>query len=234
MKRKHENRHIERLLRLIFPPKCIFCGQILENNCELEICDNCNKEIKYSSKNIFKASQNIVCHENSVCRGVVSIFSYSGIVKKEITRYKFNNKPQYFRTFGKLLGNILLEKKEYIDCDIVIPVPMYKKRKTERGYNQSELIAKKVSQILRIDYKNNILIKAKDTKPQSSLGKEEKATNNIDAFTIIHKNKNYGKKILLIDDIITTGATIENCAMELIKAGAKEVIAAVLATGRKV
>ena len=112
-----------------------------------------------------------------------------------------------------------LEKlKKY---DIIIIVPVSKQRKLERGYNQSELIAKEISKIIKVPITRKILYKIKNTVPQSSLNKKQREENARDVYQVSNVTKLYSKKILLIDDIYTTGNTINECAKVLVQKGIK-------------
>jgi ComF family protein len=118
------------------------------------------------------------------------------------------------------------------DFDIIINIPMYKKKEIQRGYNQSALIACEAARLLEKPYYKDILEKTIDTSPQSELNRAKRLNNIRNAFTIANTEKIINKKILIIDDIITTGATVDECSKVLKKAGAKEVIVSVIATGK--
>ena len=105
--------------------------------------------------------------------------------------------------------------------DIIIIVPISRQRKKDRGYNQSELVAREISKIIKIPIVPQILYKTKNTVPQSSLNKAQREENAKGAYQVIHINKINGKRILLIDDIYTTGNTVNECAKVLIKKGIK-------------
>ena len=107
--------------------------------------------------------------------------------------------------------------------DIIIPVPISRERQKKRGYNQSLLIAKKIANQLRAKVDINILIKQKNNVQQSTLNKQEREENVIDAYKIINQRKIIDKKILLVDDIYTTGSTVNECSKILNLAGAKKI-----------
>ena len=107
--------------------------------------------------------------------------------------------------------------------DIIIPVPIHKKRKKERGYNQSELIVQELSRRIGIKYYKNILVKTKNNKPQSTLSKEMRKENTENVYKLAEKEKINNKKVLLFDDIYTTGATANSCIQELKKAKTKKI-----------
>lgn len=143
------------------------------------------------------------------------VFKYDGIVRKLIINYKFNDWAYLYKTFVK----IILDNKKICDFiksyDIIIPVPIHRKRKLLRGYNQTELIAKAlVKKLGNITYSTKVLIKTKNNSKQSTLSKIERAKNVLNAYEFNKKevDKIYNKKILIFDDIYTTGNTVKECA----------------------
>ena len=154
---------------------------------------------------------------------IIFIGFYEGILKKLLLEYKFNEKSYISNYFietivkEKEIFNIL---KKY-DC--IIPVPMYKMNKKNRGYNQSEIIAKKLAKILHIEYINNYLIKIKKNKKQSLLTRIERIENVKNAYRIKDFETIKNKKVILLDDIYTTGSTVNECIKELKKARPKTV-----------
>lgn len=152
------------------------------------------------------------------------IFKYEGQIRKLLIDYKFNDKPYLYKTFA----SIILSNKKIVDFinnyEIIIPVPIHRKRIINRGYNQSELIAKEISNKLEnIKFINNLLIKTKNNIAQSTLSKEERITNVKNIYKIRDNNLINGKNIILIDDIYTTGNTVNECCRILKENGAQEI-----------
>ena len=202
------------VLNLLFPPKCGFCGKI---NSEY-LCKKC--ELKLQN---LKATKEINKIQNQEFTYHVYAYYYKEAIRNKIIDYKFNDMPELSNTFVKLLLNnekICGFLKKY---DIIIPVPIHKKRKLERGYNQTELIAKEIANQTHLKLEKNILIKQKNIIPQSSLNKSEREQNIKNAFIAKNIEKIINKKILLFDDIYTTGSTANECAKVLKKQGAKQV-----------
>lgn len=141
---------------------------------------------------------------------------------------KYQNKQYLGVEFGKLLGE-KLKKDNMTDYDYICPVPVHHIRKRERGYNQAELIAQGVSQIINIIFIKNLLIRDKYNISQTTLSASERIKNVKKSFKFNKKYDIKNKTILLVDDILTTGSTLNNCALELLNAGAKKVDAATLA-----
>ena len=153
----------------------------------------------------------------------IKILKYENIIRDKIIDYKFKEKTYLHKTFEKMIINnqkIYSFLKKY---DIMIPVPIYITKRWARGYNQTELIAKGLSKKLNIKLKSNVLKKIRNTKKQSSLTKTERKQNIKDAFIVINENDIADKKIILFDDIITTGSTLNECSKILRKANVKEV-----------
>lgn len=151
------------------------------------------------------------------------MFKYDGLIRNLILKYKFNEKPYLYRSFIKFFEIYQKEYAQFDFYDIIVPVPISKKRLKTRGYNQSYLIAKEISKILNIKLENDILSKQKDNIAQSTLNKSEREENVKCVYKLVNENKVKNKKILLIDDIYTTGSTVNECSKILTNAGAKKI-----------
>lgn len=201
------------LIDLIYPPVCGFCNKINKKY----LCKKCEINIKpYEIYSINKCP-------NKYFEYKIDILKYENIVRKCILEYKFNEKSYMHKTFEKI---ILKNKKIYSflkKYDIIIYVPMYAKKKFSRGYNQAELIARDLSTTLGIQLEKNNLIKVLDTKKQSTLTKTERKQNVKDVFEVTKPEKLQNKKVILFDDIYTTGSTANECSKVLKNAGAKEI-----------
>ena len=148
---------------------------------------------------------------------LITMFKYEGIIRKIILDYKFNEKSYTYLTFTKFIlknKNVFEKIKSY---DTIIPVPISKKRYKERGYNQSYLIAKEIAKNTDLEILNNCLIKTMNIIEQSKLNKEERKINIQGVYEIKNSALIKNKKILLIDDIYTTGSTVNECSKILNK-----------------
>ena len=200
-------------LDFIFPPICGICGEINKNY----ICTKCYKDIRRLEKCITNKYNNKYYSEH------LYIFKYEGTIRKKIIEYKFEDKAYLYKTFSEIFiknKTVCNYIKKY---DVLIPVPISNKRKRKRGYNQSELICKELSTKLDVPICMNVVIKYKDNKSQSTLNKAERIKNVEDVYIIKNINKIKDKKVLLVDDIYTTGSTVNEIANNLIKSGAKDV-----------
>ncbi len=201
------------LIDLIYPPVCGFCNKINKKY----LCKKCEIDIKpYEIYSIIKCDDKYFDYK-------IDILKYENIVREGIISYKFNEKSYMHKTFEKIILN---NKKIYSfleKYDIIVYVPMYSKKKFLRGYNQSELIANDLAKALGIKLEKNNLIKVLDTKKQSTLTKTERKENVKNAFKVTKPEKLLNKKIILFDDIYTTGSTVNECSKALKNAGAKEI-----------
>ena len=159
--------------------------------------------------------------KNKYFNELITIFKYEGIIRRIILDYKFNEKSYSYLTFTKF---ILKHKKVFEKIksyDTIIPVPISKKRFKERGYNQSYLIAKEIAKNTDLKILNNCLIKTNNIKEQSKLNKEQREMNIQGVYRIKNSRLIENKKILLIDDIYTTGSTVNECSKMLSEAKTK-------------
>jgi ComF family protein len=165
--------------------------------------------------------------------GIVCVCEYSGIIKHAVVRYKFYNKSSYYRTFAGLLADSVKKMTCGSKFDIIISVPLHRVKRRNRGYNQSLLISRVLSRKLGVPEGSKYLSRARNTDSQSLLSGEKRHINVLNAFRVDYADKVVGKDILLVDDVLTTGSTLNECCRVLKAAGAGRVVAAVIASGRK-
>ena len=209
-------KEIKNIINIFYPQVCGFCGQKIN---ERYTCRKCLNIIEYYQEMVVVPK----CIENRYYDKVFSVLNYKGFFKNKMLAYKFHNAKYLGTSFAEILA--LFIKKYRIKADFIIAVPISKKRLRERGYNQSEIIATKVSEFTQIQYGENILIKIKNNLRQSELTLHERKENVRNAYLIKNIEKIKNKKIILLDDIYTTGATLNECAKVLKENGAQEVIA---------
>ena len=187
---------LEALLDIIYPydNKCIICG--VEGF--LGICSKCKSEIKR-------------VHQQEE---IMAYGYYGGVLKKLILNLKYHKSFIAGKVLADLLCQIIIEKE--LSIDFICYVPISKDSLKKRGFNQCSVLAKNISSILDIPV-IDCLVKVKETKEQKLLGKEERMKNILDAFEIKNKEKLFKKNILLIDDVYTTGATINECKKNIEK-----------------
>jgi competence protein ComFC len=221
---------------LIFPISCVNCGQegsFLCHKClpKLERLPNqwcivCHKPSPFGkthgncvSKNTVDGSVSSLSYKNSEVKRVIEIFKYKFI--EELSESLAD------RVASEIKAQNLLE---YFSEFVIVPVPLHKRRLNYRGFNQSELLTNSLSKKLSLDTNKNLIHRIKNTKPQTKLSKEERKKNLADAFSINTQSSSAGK-FLLVDDVVTTGSTINEMAKVLKKTGASEVWAVSVAHG---
>lgn len=204
------------MLDLLYPPICGICNKINKKN----LCTRCIQKLKPYEINKIEDYRN---DETRYFDYLVKTFKYEDIIRNKIIDYKFNEKAYLSKTFEKMITKnekIYSFLKKY---DIILYVPMFKKRKLERGYNQTEIIAKQLGKSLGISLEENNLIKVIDTKKQSTLTKTERAENVKNVFAVRKADRIINKNVIIFDDIYTTGNTVNECSKILKKAGAGEI-----------
>ena len=156
-------------------------------------------------------------------------FQKAGIVQGLLHQLKYNNHPEIGEKLGKILSLNLLESGYEQEFDLIIPVPLHKNRMRNRGYNQSAMIARGIGDILKVPYHDSVVKRVTATKTQTRKSKLERWENVNYAFLVSDPTLVSGKRILIVDDVVTTGATVEACAKSLLNAGAMEISIACLA-----
>ena len=205
------------LLDLLFPPRCVFCGQIIPPG--KMICAKCGKITPLHDIvriNAGPSGKNIPC---------TVLYNYTGNVRKSIIRFKFYGEKRNAVFYAKELSKQIDKCYGENYFDIVTCVPVSSERLKSRGYNQSELIARGISASLGMKYAD-CLIKLKDNAQQHFLGKEERRRNVKGVYGLSCFDVS-SKKVLLIDDIVTTGSTMSECAKVLLTGGAQVCCAAI-------
>lgn len=211
---------VELVKHLLFPEKCVLCGRLLKRP-ELDLCHRCETEqpLAVSTKK-----------KIPFLSGWTAVWYYEGHVRSSLLRFKFGNRRSYARAYGRLLAKKLLERQE--KYDIITWVPISAQRKRKRGYDQVELIAGEFClQLGRTPV--SCLKKVRHNTAQSSLAAEaQRRANVLGAYCVPDPQFIKGKRVLLLDDIITTGSTVSECAKTLLVAGAAEVYGAAIAAAK--
>lgn len=203
---------LRHLTALIYPVRCPFCNKII--GAMERFCDKCNSElIKY--------------HGNFTIQKVkkfIAVFEYNDKIRSDVSIIKNVIDGNSLYAFSSLIAERI--KDEGINADLIVPVPMYKDDLKKRRYNQAELIAKKVGFFLKIDVSKDIVIKNRQTQAQKSLTFVQRKENLKNAFSAPDISKIKGKRIIIIDDICTTGSTLSEITNLLIDSGASEIYCA--------
>lgn len=229
---------LEFLLNIVFPLKCLTCKNAKPEN--FILCESCLKSIKEVSFCCAKCGIPLDINQDYCFDCVNTVlyydsffvpFYYEKTIKKLIHVFKYKNRVgaieaiSHFQSFKKIVQKIINK------FDIIIPVPIHEKRLYTRGYNQSEIISAFLFKFLNIPVEKNILIRKKDTRALFNLSKQERILELKDAFEIKNKNLIKEKRILLVDDISTTGTTINECSKLLKENLAKSIGVFVISHG---
>ena len=229
----------ENLLNIFFPKdiKCLICGRELDTNTLYCICDSCMEELPFNTGKTCLRCDSAISSDANYCvncknsapqyKRNKSVFLYDGVVKKFVRQLKFDNKKFYASTLSNFIASEYVKLNK--DFDIIIPVPIHKDREKRRGYNQATLLCTSLKEKLKLNVDENVLTKERATRSQAYLSREEREKNLEDAFKVVDRKLVKGKTILLVDDVFTTGTTINECAKTLRSAGAKEVHSLTLA-----
>ena len=210
------------ILRLLFPPKCILCGKLL-TDAETDLCRSCRTDSPE-------------CHKNNLTFSFLdswaAVWYYDGYIRKSLHRYKFGKARHYAPAYGRLLAMKLLA--EYPEgFDVLTWIPVSRIRKFTRGYDQVELLAAAVGRELGMEPVRT-LRKLRNNPPQSGIDRIEKRRANVlGIYRAENPDLVKGKRVLLLDDILTTGATAGECARVLLTAGAREVHCGCIAVAKK-
>ncbi len=246
----YEKRRTEKLRRIIrrvdravldflFPPRCPFCDRVVLP--EEGVCPACRKKLRPVKEPVcMKCGKPLSDQRKEYCADCVkqsrsfaqgkALWIYKEEVKTSIYRFKYQNKREYGKTYAaemaKRYGGWIRSKK----IQAIVPVPLHKNRRKQRGYNQAEVLAKELGEILNLPVRADLLERVRDTSPQKTLNNRERKNNLKKAFKTT-ENIVQLKYILAVDDIYTTGSTLHAVAEALLEAGAKEVYACCVGIG---
>ncbi len=210
----------------IVPRFCIVCDTLLNYN-SIFICNECESEIHILEDSQITEEYNRHFTDNEFINAYTSlyVFEENGNLQKLIHALKYEKKFKVGLFLGEKLSEV--RKKTIIswNADLIISVPLFNLKKIERNYNQAYYIAKGVGKNLNIPIKDNLVKRKKNTISQTTLTISEREENVRGAFSLVHKNKIESKRIIIIDDVITTGATVKEIARILKDTGAEKVFA---------
>jgi competence protein ComFC len=205
--------------RIFYPDLCANCENQLEKN-ENTICTFCRHDLpltnftNYSENKIAKTFYGRIIIEKA---NTLLFYRKEGITKKLIHELKYKGNEEIGSFFGNWLGEILKQNNEFSDINLIVPVPLHPKKLKQRGYNQVSKFGEKLSYHLNKPFLENVLLRTSTSKTQTFKARFERFNNNDTKFQSKNTSSFKNNHILLIDDVITTGATIESCAKELQK-----------------
>lgn len=235
---------MKRIIRgILFPVRCVSCDKVLDyNRITIGFCRKCFKKIRYAYEPVCKKCGKVINDSSKEycldCQNRThffiqskGVYVYEGNIKKSMYRFKYSNRRCYRYTFSR---EIIKQQGRWIkslELDGIVPVPMYKKKKKIRGYNQAELIARQLSCDTGIPLYDDIVYRTRKTIPMKGLSDTQRQKNLKNAFNFSKKGLQL-KRVLVIDDIYTTGATLDSVAKVLQDAGVKEVYGLCMCVGK--
>lgn len=235
---------IDCITEVIYPSNiyCLSCGNLIDKTRPYALCDDCLLNMNWANQRTCDKCGKILrsgyyldlCID---CSEITHVFEkgfasveYGRVEREMIHNLKYKDKPY----FGRKIAQIMFDRiePEGLKVDLLIPVPMNKKKERKRGYNQAEILAHSLAKLMALPYVKG-LIRDFDTEAMSHLGAEDRRENIKGAFSVKKgfDKRIKGKKILLIDDVFTTGSTVDECAEVLLAAGADKIYVMVFAAG---
>lgn len=214
---------LDAVLDLLFPPKCVFCGAILDDG-EEGMCARCQRELPWLLEGEAEQKGEFF----SLCAAPLR---YQDKVRDSVHRYKFQGRRGYHKLYGRLVAQCV---HDHLDgrYDLISWVPLSRKRKRERGYDQAFLLASAAAAELGAPLVET-LQKTRNTTAQSGLTEaSQRRANVLGAYVPVDPRQVEGRRVLLIDDVVTTGSTLSECARTLRTIGAADVVCAALARAR--
>ncbi len=231
------------LLHLLYPKRCPICDRIVYTplmSREYPICSTCQDRVEYASEpSCKKCGKPLTDERREFCQDCTrhnhlfdqgkALWVYKGCVKESIYRLKYGNRREYALSYAQELarryGSWIRRRK----IEVLVPIPLHRKRRRQRGYNQAELIARELGRILELPVDARALMRHHNTKPQKELDDKERRSNLKEAFGA---SETPWRRVLLVDDIYTTGSTMDGASGALRKAGVTEIYFLSVSIGR--
>lgn len=219
----------KKCLEMLYPQTCHFCGKI----CREKICRECAKKVEYIQEPRCKrCGKPIRYDEKEFCHDCANsqvsyeqgknVWLHKGPVRWSIYQFKYHNRRVYGEFYAQELYRLYGKQLKDWGIQVIIPVPLHKKRKRKRGYNQAEIIAKHLGKLSGLPVETKAVIRVQNTKPQKELNHKDRKKNLREAFRVTKRWRS-PQNVLLIDDIYTTGNTIDAVAKVLKEKGANKV-----------
>uniref|UniRef100_N2AIJ7 ComF family protein n=1 Tax=Eubacterium plexicaudatum ASF492 TaxID=1235802 RepID=N2AIJ7_9FIRM len=218
------------MIVLLYPNRCPVCDRMLRDTL---ICPDCFGRLRYVSEPMcYSCGKPVADAQQEYCMDCVrkkhefrqghAVFLYEGPMREILYRYKYANRRDYTEFLAMQAARCYGAWAKRLKIDLVVPIPLSAKRLRTRGYNQADLLGKRFAELCGLTYCNKILVRVRNTVPQKELSVQERKNNLKNAFKM-NKNVVNLKRILLIDDIYTTGSTIDAAALVLKQAGIEDI-----------
>lgn len=238
-------RIITGVLHLLYPKRCPVCDRVVDTPLfgdEYPICPDCRSRIVYAAEPACKkCGKPLTDQRREFCRDCSAgshtftqgkaLLVYKGCVKESIYRLKYSNRREYGISYAQELAAVYGSWIRRKRIRAILPIPLHKKRRRKRGYNQAEIIAAELGRKLGIPVYPDLLIRSIDTRPQKELNDKERRDNLKHAFRTLQDELPF-ESVLLVDDIYTTGSTMDGAAKALKEAGVREVYFVSVSIGR--
>ncbi|WP_129597492.1 ComF family protein [Anaerophilus nitritogenes] len=238
--------YLDIFINFIYPRNiyCILCNEPITKDEKYSLCTHCKEKIYFIDKSCEKCGKPLEklyipqkcpdCIEtNHYFTKGISCVEYNKEIKKIVHRLKYQNQRYLSYHMAQIMKD-QLQKQNIKDIDCIIPVPLYKNKERKRGFNQSYLLSKYLGKWMNTEVEKKTLLKIKDTLSQNQLSKEDRKRNLKNVFVVSSKESIINKTILLVDDVYTTGSTVDACCKELLKENPKEIYILTFATGKNI
>lgn len=219
---------LKKATNLIFPNVCVSCECIIDEN--LNLCSECNKKINFLTKHYCNVCGVVISDNIYTCgkciinpppfKVIRSVFAYDQHSKNMIINFKFFDNLNYVKIYAKWIHQA--NQDTFQNAEVIIPIPLHKMRLFKRKYNQAALLAKELSKLSNLSYTPFAIKRLRHTAPQAGLSLKQREKNLKKAKTS-NKKIIKNKIVILVDDVVTTGATVRSCSQEILNSGAKEV-----------
>ncbi|MCC9135681.1 ComF family protein [Pontibacter silvestris] len=222
------------MLSLLFPQVCYACDGALVRG-EKFICTDCNIKLPYTDYHVHGATALNPLQQRFWGKVPVRFaFSYlhfrsKGRVQRLLFKLKYKGAQELGEFLGQHYGALLFDHQYASQFDLILPVPLHKLKLRKRGFNQSDSFAKGLAEAMQIPWRGNVLERTVNTSTQTRKNRLDRWQNVEQVFQVRQPDQVKGKRVLLVDDVLTTGATLEACAVALLKAGAAEISVATIA-----
>lgn len=236
---------LDLILDIIFPQnECCLCREPGNFWSRRPWCDKCDEELRRVAREspVCQVCGKFLTVDQAVCSECQeekppffiarAVGPYEGCFRKVVKMFKFLGKRGLAVRMSKMMAEVVLSTPEYGELDVIVPVPATRESLARRGFNQSELLARRLASQLGVRFRGDVLVRLRETPPQRELSKEERERNLKGAFAVQNRDKIKDKRVLLVDDVYTTGSTAKECSRVLLEAGAASVAVVTWASGK--